>query len=68
MIITEMGSVNFRAEFPDKNGGLKNGSSGQVLIPRELDSVFAVPQKATFNLQDSKPPFTERKPTPCVSG
>ncbi len=52
MILIETGSVNFRAKFPNKNGMLKSGSSGQVLIPRELDSVFAVPQKATFNLQD----------------
>ncbi|MDR1729799.1 MAG: efflux RND transporter periplasmic adaptor subunit [Prevotellaceae bacterium] len=52
LIIIETGSVNIRAEFPNKNGLLRAGSSGQVLVPRELDSVFAIPQKATFNLQD----------------
>ncbi len=52
VINIQTGSVNFRAEFPNRSGLLRSGSSGQVLIPRELDSVFAIPQKATFNLQD----------------
>ncbi len=52
VIDTETGSVNFRAEFPNKKGVLRSGSSGQISIPRVLDNVFDIPQKATFNLQD----------------
>lgn len=46
------GSVNFRAEFPNKQGLLRSGTSGKISIPRELDNVFVIPQKATFSQQD----------------
>lgn len=46
------GSANFRAEFPNKNGELRSGTSGNIMIPRVLHHVFVVPQKATFAQQD----------------
>jgi membrane fusion protein (multidrug efflux system) len=46
------GTVNIRAEFPNKNGLLFSGSSGQVIIPEYLDSALVIPQKATFSQQD----------------
>lgn len=46
------GTVNIRAEFPNKNGLLLSGSSGQVIIPEYLDSALVIPQKATFSQQD----------------
>lgn len=46
------GSVNLRAEFPNPNGILRSGFSGNIAIPRYLDSVLVVPQRATFTQQD----------------
>lgn len=46
------GSANFRAEFPNKHGELKSGTSGTISIPRKLNGVFVIPQKATFPQQD----------------
>ncbi len=46
------GSVNFRAIFPNKQGLLRSGSSGKIVIPRYLEDVFVIPQKATFAQQD----------------
>lgn len=46
------GSANFRAEFPNKLGKLRSGTSGKIVIPKILDNVFVIPQKATFSQQD----------------
>jgi len=46
------GSVNLRASFPNKHGLLKSGSSGNISIPRTLEDIFVIPQKATFQQQD----------------
>jgi len=46
------GTANFRAEFPNKHGLLRSGSSGKISIPRTLHNVFVIPQKATFAQQD----------------
>lgn len=46
------GSASFRAEFPNKDGELKSGTSGIISIPRHLNDVFVIPQKATFPQQD----------------
>jgi len=46
------GAVNFRASFSNKQGLLRSGTSGKVVIPRILKGVLVIPQKATFNQQD----------------
>lgn len=46
------GSANFRAEFPNKSGKLRSGTSGKIVIPQTLNNVFVIPQKATFSQQD----------------
>jgi membrane fusion protein (multidrug efflux system) len=46
------GSANFRVAFPNPHGTLRSGTSGTVAIPRHLNQVLVVPQKATFALQD----------------
>lgn len=46
------GSVSFRAEFPNKDGRLRSGTSGKITIPRDIENAFLIPQKATFELQD----------------
>lgn len=46
------GAVNFRVLFPNKQGLLRSGTSGKVVISRTLKNVLVVPQKATFSQQD----------------
>ncbi|NDV84161.1 efflux RND transporter periplasmic adaptor subunit [Bacteroides sp. 51] len=46
------GTANFRAEFSNKSGKLRSGTSGKIIIPKVLDDVFVIPQKATFAQQD----------------
>ncbi|MDR1624314.1 MAG: efflux RND transporter periplasmic adaptor subunit [Tannerellaceae bacterium] len=46
------GTANFRAEFPNKQGILRSGTSGKIRIPRTLENIILIPQKATFAQQD----------------
>lgn len=46
------GSVNFRAEFTNKEGKLHSGASGRISIPEMLDNVIIIPQKSTFSQQN----------------
>ncbi len=46
------GSVNFRADFPNPEGVLRSGFSGNISIPKHLENVLLVPQKATFTQQN----------------
>lgn len=48
------GSANVRARFKNINGMLRSGSTGQILIPHDMDSVIIIPQKAAFEVQDRK--------------
>ncbi|MBD8348072.1 MULTISPECIES: efflux RND transporter periplasmic adaptor subunit [unclassified Dysgonomonas] len=52
LVNTTTGSVNFRADFPNPHGLLRSGTSGKISIPRHLENVLLVPQKATFAQQD----------------
>lgn len=51
------GSANFRAEFPNRHGELKSGTSGSISIPRIIHNTFIIPQKATFAQQDKTVAF-----------
>jgi len=51
------GAVNFRAGFPNKQGLLRSGTSGKIVIPRTLKNVLVIPQKATFSQQDKQMVF-----------
>ena len=46
------GSASVRALFPNDNGVLRSGSTGQIIIPNVTQEALLVPQKATFELQD----------------
>jgi membrane fusion protein (multidrug efflux system) len=46
------GTATFRAEFPNKQGILRSGISGKISIPRRLDNIILIPQKATFAQQN----------------
>ena len=54
VIDNSTGAATVRALFPNKNGMLRSGSTGKILIPGIQDSVIVIPQKATFELQDKK--------------
>ncbi len=52
VINVSTGSANFRASFPNKQGQLRSGYSGQISIPEIIENAFIIPQKATFTQQD----------------
>lgn len=54
VIDNSTGAANVRALFANKNGMLRSGSTGAVLIPHDSDSALLIPQKATFELQDRR--------------
>lgn len=46
------GTASLRAEFPNKEGKLRSGTSGRISIPRHLENIILVPQKAVYAQQD----------------
>ncbi|WP_418983762.1 efflux RND transporter periplasmic adaptor subunit [Alistipes sp.] len=46
------GSVSLRAAFPNKEGLLHSGGAGNIILPTIYKNCIAVPQAATFELQD----------------
>ncbi len=52
VIDTSTGSVQCRAEFSNKGGLLHSGGTGNVILPRLFKDCIAIPQTATFELQD----------------
>jgi membrane fusion protein (multidrug efflux system) len=46
------GAVSIRAVFPNREHLLRNGGSGTVVIPVERTGCIAIPQTATYELQD----------------
>ena len=52
VIDTSTGSVSLRAAFPNKNGLLHSGGSGNVVLPNLRENCIVVPQVATFETQD----------------
>ncbi|TAH20768.1 MAG: efflux RND transporter periplasmic adaptor subunit [Cytophagales bacterium] len=47
-----VGSITFRARFPNPERILKHGASGKVKIRQNLKKVLVIPQKATFEIQE----------------
>ena len=48
------GAVSIRAVFNNRNHLLRNGGSGTIIIPTTLTGCMAIPQTATYELQDRK--------------
>lgn len=48
------GSAQAKAIFPNPDGMLHSGNTGNILIPVEHDGVVEIPQNATFEVQDMK--------------
>ena len=48
------GSANVKAIFPNPEGMLHSGNTGEVLIPNIYNGAISIPQKATYEVQDIK--------------
>ena len=46
------GAVSLRAVFNNRNHLLRNGGSGTIIIPSTINDCIAIPQAATYELQD----------------
>lgn len=52
VIDTSTGSVSLRAAFPNPDGLLHSGGSGNVVLTNSFKNCIVVPQVATFEIQD----------------
>jgi membrane fusion protein (multidrug efflux system) len=46
------GTIPFRADFPNPDGVLRHGQTGNILMPELREDALLVPQKATFETLD----------------
>jgi len=58
LISTETGSVSFRANFPNKLGLIRSGSSATIKIPVKIENALLIPQNATYDMQGEKFVYT----------
>lgn len=47
---SETGNIAFRATFPNPEGLLRHGETGNILVKRPLNNVLLIPQKATYEV------------------
>ena len=52
VIDNSTGSASVRVLFPNKNGMLRSGSTGTILIPVHEENVYTIPQNATTETQN----------------
>ena len=50
----ETGNVAFRATFPNPEGLLRHGETGNVVLAETISNALLIPQKATFEVLDKK--------------
>lgn len=50
----ETGNIAFRATFPNPNGILRHGETGNVLMTIPVKDAIIIPQKATFEVLDKR--------------
>ncbi len=50
----ETGNIAFRATFPNPNGLLRHGETGNVLVTVPYKNALLIPQKATFEVLEKK--------------
>lgn len=48
------GNIAFRATFPNPDGLLRHGETGNVIVTAPLKNALIIPQKATFEVLDHK--------------
>lgn len=46
------GSIALRVRFPNPDQLIKHGSTGRIQMINQLENIFLVPQKSTFEIQD----------------
>jgi membrane fusion protein (multidrug efflux system) len=46
------GSIRFRVRFPNPDKLIKHGATGKIEMLSTMDSVYLIPQKSTFEIQD----------------
>lgn len=52
VIDSSTGAASARALFPNPDGRLRSGNTGQVVIPRTTAGALTIPQRATYEVQD----------------
>lgn len=50
----ETGNIAFRAAFPNPEGLLRHGETGNIQITSEVKNALIIPQKATYEVLDKK--------------
>ena len=55
------GNIAFRARFTNPEQILKHGSSGKILISKQLKNAMIIPQKSTFEVQEKTCVFVVTK-------
>ncbi|QES87924.1 efflux RND transporter periplasmic adaptor subunit [Rhizosphaericola mali] len=50
----ETGNIAFRATFPNPEGLLRNGETGNVMVSQPVHNGVIIPQRATFEIMDKK--------------
>ena len=50
----ETGNIAFRAAFPNPNGLLRHGETGNAVLTRTYPNALVIPQKATFEILDHR--------------
>lgn len=54
----ETGNIAFRATFPNPEGLLRHGETGNILMPNPIKNALLIPQKTTYEILDKKYVFT----------
>ncbi len=57
----ETGNIQFRATFPNPDGILRHGQTGNIKIDIPLENAMIIPQKATFEILDKTYVFVVTK-------
>jgi membrane fusion protein (multidrug efflux system) len=50
----ETGNIAFRATFPNPDGLLRHGGTGNIQVPTAINDALIIPQKSTFEILDKK--------------
>jgi membrane fusion protein, multidrug efflux system len=50
----ETGNISFRATFPNPDGLLRHGETGNIQVKRPVKNALLIPQKATFEVLEKK--------------
>jgi len=50
----ETGNIPFRATFPNPEGLLRHGETGNIIMKQKLRDALIIPQKASFEILDKK--------------